>query len=116
RSPDRLHRHLDRIPRDEITRHPLAALEIEFLLDVVANRADGVLRYAGVGQTLLYGGHRVRILPLRIARAPGPRLDSQREVRDVRGAAHDRLARRDDQRGCRRWRRALLRASRRGTR
>ena len=101
RPSDLVHTNLQRIPGHVTAGHAPAIHVVELLVEPRADRFQRVTGNRRGGQGFLHGGHRVRILPLRVTRASCARFDRQRQVGNVRGAPHDGLARRHDRRSAR---------------
>ena len=93
---DLVHPQLDRVARQELAGHAFPLREVELLLEVVAERANGVLRHARRREALLDRRHRFGVQPLGVARALRPRLDRDRDERAIGRAADHRLAVGDD--------------------
>ena len=90
--------HLDQIARDVAPRDLPPVHPVAFELQVVGNRADGILRETGGGELLLHGGHRGRILRLRLLRILRSALGRQRHPRLIGRDLDEPFARHHDDR------------------
>jgi len=95
---DTIEPHLEPVMREVVARHAAAVREIELLLDGISGRANRFLLNSRFDKLLLDGGHRVRILFLRVSRGAGSRLDGHADERLIRYATNGRFAGGDDHR------------------